>query len=357
MTQTLMGQDLVFGYAGRDVLRGVTVSVRAGRVTAVIGPSGSGKTTLLWILAGLLPPKSGRVVLCDSPDQAPTNGQPADFASLRLGMVFQGSALWEHLTVEEHLRLVLAGKGLARSERRRRVDETLARLRLTDLRRRRPGQLSGGERRRLAIARALAADPQWLLLDEPLVHLDGPARADLFELLRQTLAGTRAGVIMATHHAAEAMRLADEIVVLADGAVAQTGPPEEVYRRPASLDVARMLGPASELAGDAAAGVLRCGGLAILKGLPPSLSGPQRMILRPEDVEFRQNNAGPIIVRRCEFDGGGFLLTLDVGGIEVAARHREKVALGTCGRLQLVLVAFACPVAPRLWGDPVVGAG
>ncbi len=333
MTQTLAGLDLVFGYAGRDVLRGVTVSVRAGRITAVIGPSGSGKTTLLWILAGLLPPQSGRVVLCDVPDETPTKGRPADFAGLRRGMVFQGSALWEHLTAEEHLWLVLAGKGLARGERRRHVDETLARLCLTDLRRRRPGQLSGGERRRLAIARALAADPQWLFLDEPLVHLDGPTRDELFELLRQTLADTRAGVIMATHHAAEAMRLADEIVVLADGAVAQSGRPEEVYRRPVSLAVARMLGPASELVGDAGGGALVCGGRTIIENLPPGLSGPQRMILRPEDVEFRQDSAGPITVRRCEFDGSGFLLTLDAAGSEVVARHRERVPAGARGRL------------------------
>ena len=306
MTQTLAGLDLVFGYAGRDVLRGVTVSVRAGRITAVIGPSGSGKTTLLWILAGLLPPQSGRVVLCDVFDEAPTKGRPADFAGLRRGMVFQGSALWEHLTAEEHLWLVLAGKGLAR-----------------------------GERRRLAIARALAADPQWLFLDEPLVHLDGPTRDELFELLRHTLADTRAGVIMATHHAAEAMRLADEIVVLADGAVAQGGPPQEVYRRPASLEVARMLGPASELAGDAAGGRLLRGGRTVLENLPPDLAGPQRFIVRPEDVEFIAASAGPAAVRRAEFDGGGYLLTVDAAGIQVVVRHGERLAPGATGRLRL----------------------
>jgi iron(III) transport system ATP-binding protein len=138
---------------------------------------------------------------------------------------------------------------------------------------------------------------------------------------------------MATHHAAEAMRLADEIVVLADGAVAQSGRPEEVYRRPVSLAVARMLGPASELAGDAGGGALVCGGRAIIENLPPGLSGPRRMILRPEDVEFHPDSAGPITVRRCEFDGSGFLLTLDAAGSEVVARHRERVPAGARGRL------------------------
>jgi putative spermidine/putrescine transport system ATP-binding protein len=325
MTQTLTGMDLTFAYDGRDVLRGVTVSVRAGRVTAVIGPSGSGKTTLLWILAGLLPPKSGRVVVADTPDDAP----------LSIGMVFQGSALWEHLTATEHLWLVLAGKGLARSDRRRRVDETLAKLRLATLGRRRPGQLSGGERRRLAIARALVADPAWLFLDEPLVHLDGPTRAEVFELLRETLTGVHAGVLMATHDAAEAMRLADEIVVLTDGAVAQQGTPEAVYRRPVSLEVARLLGPAGELAGNAAGGVLTSGGRAVLKDVPASLRGPQRLILRPEDVAFRAAPDGTATVRRCDFDGRDFLLTIDAGGTDIFIRHAEKIAAGTAGWLHL----------------------
>ena len=335
MTKTLAGLDLVFAYGVRDVLCGASVAACAGRVTALVGPSGSGKSTLLWLLAGLLEPKGGRVVVCDSPQEVRTKGRPADFAHLRLGMVFQASALWEHLTAEEHLSLVLAGKGLDRAERRRRAEETLARLHLVPLRRRRPGQLSGGERRRLAIARALVADPEWLLLDEPLVHLDGQMRADLFELLREILAGTRAGVLMATHDAAEAMRLADEIVVLTEGAVAQGGPPQEVYRRPVTLAVARMLGPASEVAGDASGGRLSRGGHTVLENLPPDLAGPQRLILRPEDVEFVPAGAGPATVRRAEFDGSAYLLTVDAAGIAVGVRHPEKVAPGAAGRLRL----------------------
>jgi len=343
VTATLAGIDLTFGYGGRDVLRGATAAARAGRVTAVVGPSGSGKTTLLWLMAGLLVPKSGRVVLAESPDAAQASGKPVDFGRLRLGMVFQSSALWEHLTAEEHLRLVLAGKGLGRGERRRRTEEALARLNLAALRRRRPGELSGGERRRLAVARAVAADPEWLLLDEPLVHLDGPAREELFALLRGLLADTRAaqpagrqaGVLLATHDAAEAMRLADEIVVLLDGAVAQAGPPEEVYRRPASLVVARMLGPAGELAGEAAAGVLSCGGRPALEGLPPEDAGPRRIILRPEDVRFQADGAGPASVRRCEFQGDTYLLMVECCGSDVLVRHPHAVAPGATGRLAL----------------------
>lgn len=343
MTQCLAGLDLEFAYQGRDVLRGVSVAVLRGEVTALVGPSGSGKTTLLWLLAGLLEPKSGRVVLGETPEQAAAHGRPADFRTLRLGMVFQASALWEHLSVEEHLRLVLTGTGLDRAARRRRVEETLARLRLEALRRRRPGEISGGERRRLAIARALVADPDWLLLDEPLVHLDGPAREELFGVLRDALgpppaagAPPHAGVLLATHHAAEALRLAQQVVVLVDGAVAQAGPPQEVYRRPVNLAAARMLGPASELAGEAAAGALVCNGMAILENLPPEAAGPQRLILRPEDVTFRPDPAGPATVRRCELCGGAHLVTVDAGSSDVLTYHIQSIAPGARGRLALI---------------------
>ena len=343
MTQSLVGLGLEFAYAGRDVVRGATVAVAPGRVTALVGPSGSGKSTLLWLLAGLLEPKAGRIVLAESVEAAAAKGEPVDFARARLGMVFQSSALWEHLTVEEHLGLVLAGKGFDREDRRRRTNETLARLRLEALRRRRPGQLSGGEARRLAIARAIVADPEWLLLDEPLVHLDGPTRAELFATLRDILAPARAGVLMATHDAHEAMRLAGEIVVLSDGAVAQRGPPDEVYRRPVNLGVAQMLGPVSELSGEARGGVLSRGGRVVLENLPAEMAGPQRLLLRPEDVAFRPAAGGAVTVRRCEFDGAAFLVTLDAAGEEVTARHSEKIAAGEAGCLRLLTAPAAKP--------------
>ena len=383
MTRSLVGLGLEFAYAGRSVVRGASLAVVPGRVTALVGPSGSGKSTLLWLMAGLLRPAAGRIVLADSAEAAAVctkaqvepsrggspypprekcghelanvacaagtetrracgvSGEPVDFARARLGMVFQSSALWEHLTAEEHLSLVLAGKGFERADRRRRIDDALARLHLEPLRRRRPGQLSGGEARRLALARAIVADPEWLLLDEPLVHLDGPTRAELFATLRDILARTQAGVLMATHDAPEAMRLAAEIVVLAGGAVAQSGPPEEVYRRPVSLAVARMLGPMSELSGEARSGVLSRGGRAVLENLPPEMAGPQRLLVRPEDVAFRAASGGAVTVRRAEFDGAALMLTVDAAGEEVAVRQAEKFEAGATGCLRLLTAVSA----------------
>jgi sulfate transport system ATP-binding protein len=190
----------------------------------------------------------------ETPDTLPTgtDGASGPFAGTKtapvlgplegLGIVFQEPALWEHLSAEQHLRLVLAGKTASAGERRQRARAALGRLRLEHLRRRRPGQMSGGERQRLAIARAIVAGPRWLLLDEPLAHLDHSSREELLEILRELLAGTGAGVLISTHEPGEALRLSDHLVILIDGAVAQAGPAMEVYRRPVNLEAALALG-------------------------------------------------------------------------------------------------------------------
>jgi len=334
MGKVLTCRDVGFAYGDRPVLRGVGLTVAPGRVSVLVGPSGSGKTTLLWILAGLIRPTTGRVLLGE-PGEGAACAQPFDARRARLGMVFQTPALWDHLTVEGHLDLVSSSSGLARSERCRRVDRMLERMHLAPLRGRRPATLSGGERQRLAIARALVGEPDWLLLDEPLAHLDGPARAKVFGLLRDALTETRAGVLLATHHAAEALRLADEVVVLLEGTVAQAGETEAVYGRPVSLAAAEALGPAGEVRGEAAGGVLTSDGVAVLEGLPADLAGPQRLILRPEDVAFRADPTGSVQVIRSERVGGGWDLLVEVGGARLWVRHPKACEVGAAGRLTL----------------------
>jgi ABC-type sulfate/molybdate transport systems ATPase subunit len=333
MTAHLVAADLAFAYAGQAVLRGATLAVPAGRVTALVGPSGAGKTTLVWLMAGLARPAAGRVAVSPSDDPDAPGSRPFAPRPGTLGMVFQTPALWSHLTAEAHLRLVLTGARLTGADRAARVQRMLARMNLDTLARRRPAELSGGERQRLAIARALVADPEWLLLDEPLAHLDGPAREGVFDLLRQALAGTRAGVLLATHDTAEALRLADLAAVLLDGRIVQAGPTEEVYRRPVSLAAARTLGPADEIAGLARGGALMRGETAVLDGLPPKWSGPRRLILRPEDATFAPDPAGPAAVLRCELCGGDYLLRVTAGDATLWVRRTEALAPGTRGRL------------------------
>lgn len=327
----LVAKDVSFSYGGAAVLEQVNVEVLTGRATALVGPSGSGKTTLLWILAGLLRPTAGRAGM----SRKAGGFHPVEADEGGIGMVFQQPGLWDHLTVEKHLALVLSGRALRRADRRRRIDRMLDRMHLRELRRRRPGELSGGERQRLAIARAMVGDPSWLLLDEPLAHLDGSVRSELFDLLRDAIAEAKAGVLMATHHAREALRVADDVVVLLDGRVAQAGPAEHVYRRPANLRAARVLGPACEVSGEVKDGVLTRDGRCILEGIGSSLSGATTLILRPEDVAFATDPAGVAVVTRCEFVEGAYVLHVDAGGMVVNAVHPERLSAGATGRLKL----------------------
>jgi len=328
----LVGHNLTFRRGRRAVLERASVTVSGGRAGALLGPSGSGKTTLLWLLVGLLKPAGGSVLV----RQGVGKPESVEHRRLRLGMVFQQEALWEHLSVDSHLRLVLSGKGLSRRERSRRVDRAAGAMKLSKLRRRLPGELSGGERRCLAIARALVVDPQFLLLDEPLAHLDGPTREELFVLLREAIDRTRAGVLMATHISSEALRICDDVTVLLEGKVVQSGAAEDVYRNPASLQSARVLGLASELSGSAAAGCLSDDGVRLLEGIDSSLAGPARLILRPEDLSFVPDVDGPAEVVRCELIPSGYLLTVRAGGATVHVHARTVMPPGARGRLRFV---------------------
>jgi ABC-type sulfate/molybdate transport systems ATPase subunit len=340
MTPSLIGWNLKYRYRDKEVLHGATLAVRGGRITALVGPNGGGKTTLLWTLAGLLAPAGGKVGQANSAPTGPAELEKAAPAPLgppgRIGMVFQQSALWEHLTVEEHLSLVLSRAVPVRSERRRRVEETLRRMRLEGFRRRKPARMSGGERQRLSIARALVIEPRWLLLDEPLAHLDGPSQQLVLGLLRETAAEKGVGCLMSTHDADAAMSLADEVVVLAAGSVLQSGPPQEVYAHPVSLAAAQVLGPATEIAGVARNGDLRVGQTLCLRGIDAKADGPARLILRPEQVRFAPDASGPAKVVRCEWNRGGWLLTVAAAETVFRVRSPLPAAPGQAGLLVAV---------------------
>lgn len=292
-------------------LDSVSLELMPGEVCALIGPTGSGKSTLLWLMAGLLAPTAGRVEPCPG----------------TLGMVFQDPSLWDHLRVRRHLTLLTRDTEHA--------DEVLERTRLVHLARRRPPQLSGGEKQRLAFARALAVRPDWLLLDEPTAHLDGAGRIELLSLLRETLDGTAAGVLLATHHADEAMQYADRIAVVIDGQLVQVGSTAEVYDHPVSLEAARLLGPAFALHGVVRGESLYHGSEELLEGFEAGLSGEHTRIVRPGRVRFRPDPQGPAEVVRPLYQGTHFILDVRVGPFKLQAHHPVGLTAGTRGVLRL----------------------
>jgi len=216
-------------------------------VVALFGASGAGKTLTLQCLAGLVRPDAGRIVVNGRVLFDGTNGVNLPPQRRRLGYVFQGYALFPHLSVEENVAFGLSGR--PREERRRRTAEVMERLGLTALASRRPRELSGGQAQRVALGRALAPDPELLLLDEPLSALDAPLRRQLRDELGSLVREWGKATVLVTHDLGEAFHLADRIVIYDEGRVAQAAPKSELLSRPASEQVARLLGVRNILRG------------------------------------------------------------------------------------------------------------
>ena len=209
-------------------------------VVALFGPSGAGKTLTLHCLAGLVTPDSGRIVVNGTVFFDRAAGINLPTRHRRLGYVFQGYALFPHLTVAENVGFGL--KDHPRRERRRRTEETIERLGLSGLEHRYPRDLSGGQQQRVALGRALAVDPDLLLLDEPLSALDAPLRRQLREELATIIREWGKAAVLVTHDLTEAYQLADRIVVYEAGRVVQAAPKSELLWQPASENVARLMG-------------------------------------------------------------------------------------------------------------------
>jgi len=209
-------------------------------VAVLFGPSGAGKTLTLQCLAGLIRPDTGRIVVDDRVLFDSATGVDLRPQHRRVGYVFQGYALFPHLTVGQNVAFGLRDR--PRAERLARAAEVMERLGLAGLEHRRPGELSGGQRQRVALGRALAIDPPLLLLDEPLSALDAPLRRSLRDELRTILRGWGTAAVLVTHDFTEAYQLADRIVIYQGGRVIQSAPRAELLWQPASEAVARIMG-------------------------------------------------------------------------------------------------------------------
>ena len=220
----------------------------ASGVTVLFGPSGSGKTLTLDSIAGFVRPNEGRILLDDDIlfDGASRVFLPPQ--QRHCGYVFQNYALFPHMTLRQNLEFAVERR--PRLERHRRVNEMLEQFHLQDAAGRRPHEVSGGQRQRCSIARALIGSPKVLLLDEPAQGLDAPLRAELYTALRQVRADFKTPVLLVTHDLDECFELGEEMLVLREGRIVQSGPPRRILDQPANLDVARLLGTFNLLAGE-----------------------------------------------------------------------------------------------------------
>ena len=247
-------EDVYRRYGSTTALNGVSLTIAEGTFTTLLGPSGCGKSTTLRIVAGLEPQTSGRVLI-DGRDVAGLRA-----AERNIAMVFQSYALYPHMTVRQNINLPLAMRNMNVWQRlplmdrlltsarrlsaahRRKVREIAALLDIEPLLDRKPGQLSGGEKQRAAVARALVRDPVAFLLDEPLSNLDVKLRLQMRGELVDLHRRTGRTFVYVTHDQAEAMSMSDQIAVMMDGSIVQSGTPRTIYERPATREIAAFVG-------------------------------------------------------------------------------------------------------------------
>jgi iron(III) transport system ATP-binding protein len=236
--------DLAAGYGKVAVLEETSLAVPSGSLTCVLGESGCGKTTLLRVIAGFEPARAGTVRVGD---RVLDDGRKRVSAEdRRVGYVAQEGALFPHLTVAANVGFGLPRASRdARARRATRVAELLELVGLPGLDARYPHQLSGGQQQRVAVARALATDPEVVLLDEPFAALDASLRERIRNDLRSVLRAANVTSVLVTHDRVEALSIADEVAVMRDGRIAQVAPPRELYTRPAGRAIAEFVADAT----------------------------------------------------------------------------------------------------------------
>ena len=328
-------------YGQDDVLSGVDLVVPDGTVTAILGSSGSGKTTLLRVIMGFIAQQSGTVSVGDRV-LAQADGVHLPPEKRSIGYVAQEGALYPHLTVAGNVSF-----GLPRRDRKASV-RALEVLELVGLparyAERRPHELSGGEQRRVALARALAPRPPVVLLDEPFSGLDAALRAETRAAVLHALAAQGTTAVLVTHDQAEALSMGREVGVLIAGRLVQTATPAVLYRTPANLDVARFVGEAVVLPGRADAGIVSCA-LGELALVDREIQGPVEAMIRPEQIRLRRSPSakrrpigrvsarafyGPDSVVQVQLDGVPGPITARVLGRDAPAPG-ERVALSVDG--------------------------
>ena len=308
------------------VLGDVDLEIRPGEFFSLLGPSGSGKTTTLRIIAGLETATEGHVHL-DGVDATLLPPGDRDVA-----MVFQSYALYPHMTVHDNIAFPLRMIRVPAAQLGPAVQEAAARVRIEHLLDRKPGQLSGGQQQRCALARAIVRKPALFLLDEPLSNLDAKLRVETRVELKRLQRSLDVTAVYVTHDQEEAMSLSDRMAVFMDGRIVQIGTPEEVFSRPATVEVAAFLGnpPMNVLPARLSAGRATIGGAGFdAPALAPLGEREVTLGIRPSEVTFGEGGL-PATVTLCEVLGEDVILDLDLGGLlmRVKSAGRQRIAEG-----------------------------
>jgi len=336
--------SLTVHLGSRKVLDDLSITIAAGTFTAILGPSGCGKTTLLRAIAGLVPPTSGTIRF---------GKQLVSVSSLvlpphkrRIGYVPQEAALFPHLSVAENIAFALDKENYTKDRRRVIVAEMLELIGLSHFGDRMPGELSGGQQTRVALARALAIEPKIVLLDEPFSALDAALRTELREEVSTLLKKRETTALMVTHDREEALVTADMIALMREGRIVQHGTPAEVYFSPTTPYAAVSTGDALVLpakrSGDAVFHPLA-------SGVSPESSESGTIVIRPEEISVsRDPNSGQrAIVTKVEYYGHDAVV--EFGLIESAYLGTLKARISGNTEFHLGQSIYVDHVGPIRW--------
>ena len=309
-------KDVRKDFGAIKVINGVNLSVEDGEFTVFVGPSGCGKSTLLRLIAGL-EDVSGGQILIDGKDM--TTVGPAQRG---LAMVFQSYALYPHMSVRNNIAFALKMAKAPADVIEQKVKKAAATLNLTDYLERKPRNLSGGQRQRVAIGRAIVREPKAFLFDEPLSNLDASLRVQMRVEIGELHHQLKTTMIYVTHDQVEAMTMADKIVVLDKGSVAQVGSPLELYNRPNGLFVARFIGSPT---------------MNIVGGEPAAKRGATSIGARPEHIDISTSEGEwPAVVKLAEHLGSDTFVYADAGALgALTVRAEGEAALKPGAKIYL----------------------
>jgi ABC-type sugar transport system ATPase subunit len=368
-------EGIVKRHGSFTALHGIDLDIQAGEFFALLGPSGSGKTTTLRILAGLEAVDGGRVLI-DGADVTATEPGARDVA-----MVFQSYALYPHMNVAQNIGFPLKMIGTPAAQIDQAVQDAAAKVAISHLLDRKPGQLSGGQQQRCALARAIVRQPRLFLLDEPLSNLDAKLRLETRSELRKLQRSLGVTAVYVTHDQEEAMTIADRMAVFMEGRIVQVGTPHEIFRKPATATVAGFIGtpPMNLLPAVLENGQVRVGD-SLLSLLPPPLGEgggggmprgesapiptfPQRgkeqrtsrevtLGVRPGDLRIGDSGI-PARVEFVEDFGDSSIVSLEVAGQRVKLRAGELPSLREGEDVLLSFDPAAAHLFDRVTGDRI----
>lgn len=323
-------------YGAVAAVDGLDLTVESGKLTCLLGPSGCGKSTLLRLIAGLESVDRGEIRAGGALLSGPGTHVPAEARGI--GLVFQDQALFPHLSVRDNIGFAL--RRLPAAERDARVAVEMERVQLGHRAGAHPRALSGGERQRAALARALAPRPAVILLDEPFSGLDGPLKTEVRDTALAALRDAGATVLIVTHDAEEALLMADNLALMHQGRILQTGAPRDCYRRPVSMLAAALLGEINQLP------ARLDGGLAVTAfGSIPAPGGGGMVMARPEALIIGTTGVEARVVE-VRFAGDHMALRLESQGLQVRARVSVEDAPTAGQKVRVRMDAESCAVFP-----------